>query len=134
MKHERTGRILVVDDQEAWREVLSVILEEDGHQVATAATYQEARSILENEHFDVAVLDIRLVDESPYNIEGIALLREIRDLAYTTKVVILTGYSIEGLQVRALEFGADAFLTKVFGDHGFSVDDFSQLIFDLLQN
>ena len=86
------GKILVVDDWPRWRERLEQILRARGYQVYIAASYVEARRLLCAEHFDVAIVDTRLVDADEHNIDGLLLLREIGWQSPETSLVVLTGY------------------------------------------
>ena len=132
MGSKRTISILVVDDLESWRDLLSAILEGDGHQVVTASTFQEAKTLLEIEQFDVVILDMRLVDDSVYNIQGMALLEEAKRLTPSTKAIILTGYPDPDHRAKALDFyKADGYFEKAPNGQPLDIEKFSQLILDL---
>jgi DNA-binding response OmpR family regulator len=128
------GRILVVDDYSNWRTLLKSILEIDGHQVVTASTHAEAEEKLREGAFDAVILDMRLVDEETYNVQGIALLREIRCQSPFTGAVILTGYPDSLSEYRALSvYGADAYLHKVPDEADFDIEAFSELVAALVR-
>ena len=133
MAKKKCGRILVVDDHRNWRDLLTALLEGDGHEVVTASTFHEGLGLLRAESFDAAILDMRLVDSSVYNIQGMALLGEAKRLQPLIRAVILTGYPDADQRIRALEFyGADYYIEKAPEGVPFEVDSFSRLIFELL--
>jgi two-component system NtrC family response regulator len=133
MAGKKRGHILVVDDHRNWRELLAALLESDGHEVMTAGSFQEGLRLLKAERFDAAILDMRLVDSSVYNIQGMALLREAKRLQPSIKAVILTGYPDPDQETRALHFyGADYYIQKAPEGQPFAVDSFSRLISELL--
>ena len=118
---------MVVDDQQNWRELLRILLEKDGFQVTTAEGFEECKGILQKATFDVVVLDVRLIDQDIFNVEGLALLNEIHMKSPSTKAVILTGYpdSIKN------ETGADAIILKVPHEKTFDKGAFRTLIREL---
>ena len=62
--------ILIVDDEETVRATFADVLAEEGHEVVTASSFSEARSLLREQRFDVALTDLMLPQES-----GLSLLR-----------------------------------------------------------
>ncbi|MFQ5830108.1 MAG: sigma-54-dependent transcriptional regulator [Candidatus Methylomirabilia bacterium] len=100
-------RILVVEDDEALRELLSQALRRWGYHVVAAATGREALAPLKSQLFDVALLDIRMPD-----MDGMELLREIRRHDFGVDVVMMTGYPAVSTAVEALKLGAYDYLTK----------------------
>jgi two-component system NtrC family response regulator len=131
----KCGYILVVDDRKNWRDLLKEILQADGHTVVMASTFDEGRGLLESQHFDVAVFDMRLVDNAVYNIQGMTLLEEAKKLQPSIKAIILTGYPDPDQEARALDFyGADDYLEKAPEGKPFNIERFSRRIFKLLQD
>jgi CheY-like chemotaxis protein len=134
MKPDVIGNILVVDDYENWRSFVKSVLEDDGHHVVTAASHSEAEEKLSIGVFDVVVLDMRLVDDEKYNVQGMALLKMIKAQKPTTGAVILTGYPDPLHEQRALtSYGADAYLHKVPDNTEFDIEDFSRLVSKLVK-
>src|SRR5579859_3167720 len=90
----RQGRILVMDDEEAWREALTEILERKGFRVDTAATLDQAQNLLEENFYHLLVLDLRMDATDQANEDGIQLLKELakRNLTDTTKVIMLSSF------------------------------------------
>jgi DNA-binding response OmpR family regulator len=101
--------ILVVDDEDLVREVVSDYLTRDGYQVISAADAPGARDLLHRYRPDLAVLDIMLPGG-----DGLALVRELRAAGSTLPIILLTARGDEIDRVMGLEFGADDYVTKPF--------------------
>jgi CheY-like chemotaxis protein len=101
--------ILLVEDNPDALETLRVLLELEGHQVATAATGERAITLALENTFSVALIDIGLPD-----VDGYHVAREIRSAPAGKRVVLvaLTGYGRPEDVRRAHESGFDAHLTK----------------------
>lgn len=106
------GHILIVDDQQNWREALSLLLQ-DHHRIQTASSFEEAKQAILEFSFDVAILDVRLVDKDSLNVDGLELARLIKEQRPRTCIVILTGYpkSVRGEILD--EYGVETFMFKV---------------------
>ncbi|MCP4344117.1 MAG: response regulator [Desulfobacterales bacterium] len=129
------GKILVTDDRQNWRELLDDILSGDGHEVETADSLKKATELLKNKTFDIAIIDMRLIDASPYNIDGIKVLKEAKAQQPSIKAVILTGYPDEKQKNKALNFyKADSYCEKAPDGKPFDIDEFSSQIFKLLSS
>jgi len=100
-------RILIVDDNDTIRKTLKAILEDEGYTVDLAATGQEAIQKTEENAYDIALLDIRLPD-----MEGVELLKLIKDNVPKTRKIMLTGYPSMQNAIAALNKDADAYLVK----------------------
>ena len=118
------GKVLIVDDYSDWRDLLSGLLEREGHQVRTAGTLETALArIDENKDLDLIILDIRLVETEDNNEDGMRLLAEIRRRLSFTRVIMVTGYGTMETQRRAFrEFQAFDFFRKA----QFDSDEFRQ--------
>ncbi len=103
------GRLLVVDDNEMNRDMLSRRLTRRGHDVLTAADGQEALAMVERESFDVILLDVMMP-----GITGLDVLRQIRRTHDGTSlpVVMVTAKDASSDVVEALEAGANDYVTK----------------------
>jgi len=100
-------RLLLVDDEDFFRENVGKELTLTGYAVETAGSLEEARRLLRQHTFHVAVLDLRLPDGS-----GLDLLAEIKQQSPMTEVVVLTAYGTIEEGVQAIKQGANDFLTK----------------------
>jgi two-component system KDP operon response regulator KdpE len=103
------SQILVVDDDENLRRVVSDALRNDSHGVRTAAGGQEALSILEDHPIDLVVTDFAMP-----GMDGLALIQHIRSQS-SVPVLVLTVRSEEREKVRLLDAGADDYVVKPFG-------------------
>jgi DNA-binding response OmpR family regulator len=105
---ERATHVLVVDDDEAIRQVIADYLGENDIRVTAVATGAEMQDVLASEVVDLAVLDLRLSGE-----DGMELARRLRQDS-TLPIIIVTGRKEEADRVMGLEFGADDYITKPF--------------------
>jgi len=104
---DKTVRILVVDDDESIRKTMKAILEDEGYLVDLAASGKEAVEKANNETYNLALLDIRLPD-----IEGVELLKLMKDSVPRTRKIMVTGYPSMQNAISALNKNADAYLVK----------------------
>jgi DNA-binding response OmpR family regulator len=99
--------ILAVDDEQNLLELLILALGKRGFKVQTALSGTEALKLLEKESFQLALLDIKM---GPVN--GVQLLKEIKDRRPIIKVIMMTAYPTTETRLQASENGASAYLTK----------------------
>jgi len=104
---DKHARILVVDDDESITNTMKAILEDEGYIVDIAATGKEAIKRTEETAYNVALLDIRLPD-----IEGVELLKLMKDAVPKIRKIMVTGYPSMQNAITALNKNADAYLTK----------------------
>ena len=102
-------RILVADDEESIRWVLSKALKKQGFIVDLAEDGTQARNMAGKHHYDLAVLDIKMP-----GIHGLDLLKEFRTHHPHTLVVIMTAEATMEHAVSAMKHGAYDYLTKPF--------------------
>ena len=100
-------RILVVDDEKDYCEVLKMILENNGYVVETCFNGKEALDILEERSFDVVVSDLNM----PV-MDGFELLKNIKEREYDTEVLILTAFGTIEKAVETMKNGAYSYVTK----------------------
>ncbi|MBU4532705.1 MAG: response regulator transcription factor [Eubacteriales bacterium] len=103
-----TGTILVVDDEQAVRDLARLYLEREGFRVETAADGEEALARVADLRPDLIVLDIMLP-----KMDGWAVCREIRR-ELVTPIIFLSAKGEEYDRILGLELGADDYLTKPF--------------------
>lgn len=101
--------ILVVDDEEALRTVLSSELEGEGYSVASASDGDEAMTLLEEKAFDLVLLDIKMP-----RVDGFEVLRFIKERFPTTKVIMLTGFADLKNAIESKKLGAEDFVSKPY--------------------
>jgi len=103
-------RLLIVDDEEALAKVMARTLRSRGYESDIALTAAQARQLLEANLYALALLDVRLPDESGYG-----LLQELRTTRPDTAVLMISGVDDPELGKAALEHGAFAYLVKPVG-------------------
>lgn len=102
-------RILVVDDEATMRDLLSTAFEDDGYEVVTAESAEEALEILKERSFHVQFLDLQLP-----GMNGLDLCREIRPNNPVAILFAMTGYASVFHLVDCREAGFDDYFVKPF--------------------
>jgi FixJ family two-component response regulator/flagellar biosynthesis/type III secretory pathway protein FliH len=105
----RESAILVVDDEEAIRELLVKLLQSAGHRVRAVGSAREAHAALKESPVSLLITDVKLPDQ-----DGIALLQQACDLDHRLMGLVMTGYGTVDLAVQAMKAGAAEFLMKPF--------------------
>jgi two-component system, NtrC family, nitrogen regulation response regulator GlnG len=103
------GKILVADDEESIRWVLATALTGEGHTVEQAESGGAALQRLNNDHFDLAFVDIKMPD-----LDGLSLLSQAREAGLSTPIVIITAQNTMANAIEAMKRGAYDYLTKPF--------------------
>ena len=111
MSSENPNRILVVDDEESIRTVLTEVLTDDGFSVTQAANGLEALAVLQDVSHPLVITDIKMPEMT-----GIELLKKIRQTIPDTEVIIITSYASLDTAIAALRYGAYDYLFKPFED------------------
>ncbi len=107
----RAGKrhLLVVDDEQSMLDFLSLLLSDEGYEVDTANSVQSARVCLAATNPDLVLCDIMMPDGN-----GLDLLKEIKESAATTSVVMMTAYSSTKAAIEAMKLGAYDYVSKPF--------------------
>ncbi|WP_371373549.1 sigma 54-interacting transcriptional regulator [Sporomusa aerivorans] len=101
--------VMVVDDEDSVRKLLSAVLRREGYQVITAESGEEAIAKFKTEQPDVIIMDIRMP-----NVDGITAFKEIRRLCPNACVILMTAYAAVETAVEAIKLGAFDYLIKPF--------------------
>lgn len=99
--------VLVVDDEQEFRELTAKRLEKRGLKVLSAASGKEALEILEHSHTDVVLLDVKMP-----GMDGIETLRQVRIMKPLVEVVLLTGHASVDSGIEGMKLGAFDYLMK----------------------
>ena len=103
------ARILIVDDEERMRHLLSMMLDRKGYQTRVAADGVEALDLVGQTPFDMVITDIKMP-----RLDGIKLLRKIMEMEIPPPVVFITAYATVESAVEAMRQGAVDYITKPF--------------------
>lgn len=106
---KRTPKVLVVDDDDRIRSLLTDTLSALGYDTLQAKNGEEALTLLETEKLDLVITDIRMP-----KLNGLSLLKNIKKRNPLLPVLIITGYNFTYTKDQAMEGGADGFLAKPF--------------------
>jgi len=103
------GRILVVDDEDIVRTSCSRTLSPEGYELRLAKNGVEGLKMASEERFDLVLTDLKMPD-----MDGIEVLRIIKEKWPETAVIIVTGYQTVDTAVKAIKLGAYDYIEKPF--------------------
>jgi DNA-binding NtrC family response regulator len=115
--------ILVVDDDDVAREMLTEALRREGYSVVPAESGEEALEILEEESLELVITDVRMSGMS-----GIELLKSIKEQRPDTLVIVVTAFGNSAVTIDAISAGAFDFISKPF-----KVDKIRRVVENALQ-
>ncbi len=111
--NKHPDRVLLVEDEPSWQELLSEMVVDMGFAPRRADSYAQAIAALDEGGYALALLDVSLVEAEHGNQDGLRVLEQFRLRYPHTPAIILTGYATVDLAVKALaELRADDFLRK----------------------
>lgn len=102
-------KILVADDEQSMREFLDIMLKKEGYKVSLASNGEEVAKMVENDLFDLVLLDIRMP-----KLDGISALKKIKANTPETIVIMITAYASADTAIKAMKEGAYDYITKPF--------------------
>jgi len=105
------ARILVVDDEEGMRDLLSIMLLNDGHRAETAESVAEADRLLRGNSFDLVITDLRMGKDTT---AGMAILEKVRELDGGVPTIMITAYGSVDTAIEAMKKGAIDYIQKPF--------------------
>ncbi len=113
---KRKIRILVVDDEESMRDSLSEWLREDGYEVESVESGEQAIEKVKKSKWTAALVDLKMP-----GIDGIETMREIRKLDKELPIIIITAYATVDTAVTAMKEGAYDYIVKPFNPEEISM-------------
>jgi DNA-binding NtrC family response regulator len=113
-----SGRILIIEDRDSLRKLMSEALRQQSYDVEAAATGEDGINSVQSKSFDLVLTDLKLPGAS-----GLDVLRASRAAQPATPVVVLTAYGNVATAVEAMKFGAADFLEKPV-----EIDDLYRLV------
>ncbi len=102
-------RVLIVDDEENMRHMLSVILSKEGYEVDIAGDGKEAVDKMESSAFDFILADIRMP-----RVDGISMLKELTKRGMYPTVIMMSAYGTADTALQTMKLGAYDYITKPF--------------------
>jgi len=105
------NRILIVDDEQSMRELLSILLRKEGYEVVTAENGANALKAVQREIFDLVITDLKMPQ-----LDGMALLTAVKDVSPDTIVIIITAFGTTEGAERARDLGAYDYIGKPFNN------------------
>jgi response regulator RpfG family c-di-GMP phosphodiesterase len=100
-------RLLVVDDDQAVRQIVAEILTDEGYEPSTAASAEDAVALMRTQPFPLVITDVKMPGA-----DGLSFLRQLRAEFPHSAVIMMTGYGQVESAVEALKWGAVDYLTK----------------------
>jgi two-component system, NtrC family, response regulator HydG len=101
------AKILIIDDDVTFGLMLKKLLEKHGYKVTSVFSPLEARKIIDKNNFDVVFTDLRMPD-----ISGMELIRQIKNKASRTQIIMMTGYADISTAIESIKKGAFNYIPK----------------------
>jgi two-component system response regulator AtoC len=102
-------RILIIDDEENFRYMLSVILKKEGYGVETASNGEEGLQMIALSSFDQILCDIRMPQ-----MDGLQFLREAQKIGLEATIIMMSAYGTVDIAIEAMKLGAYDYISKPF--------------------
>ena len=106
---EHKGRILIVEDEKSMREVLKILLEEEGYDTTSAADGLQAIEKIQQDIFDLVITDIKMP-----RADGFEVLRKVREISPSSIVIMITAFGTTESTIEAMKLGAYDYIHKPF--------------------
>ncbi len=106
---EHKSKILVIEDEKNMREILKMLLEEEGYDVSVAGDGNEGLDWLNRDIFDLVITDIKMP-----GVDGFHILKKAQEVSPETLVIMITAFGTTESAVEAMKFGAYDYIHKPF--------------------
>ncbi len=106
-KGRRFNRLLLIDDEPGIRRMMSLDLEADGYEVLTAEDGYAGLDVFDQSRPDVVLTDIKMP-----GLDGLDVLRQIKEVSPETEVIVITGHGDMDTAIKSLQLEASDFITK----------------------
>ncbi len=110
------NKILIVDDEEIIVRLLSMSLRSDGYETVTAYNGEQGLEVFQSESPDIVVTDIKMP-----GMDGLELLKKIKEIDSEKEVIIVTGHGDIDSTITALQYGASDFINKPVRDEALAI-------------
>ena len=122
--HKGSGNILIVDDEELIREMFIQMLDELGYATATCNNGEEALEYYRDHHKDI---DLVIIDLMMPRLSGYDCIKGLKNINSNVKVIISSGYSVDGGVSRIIKEGALGFIKKPF-----DINELSEVVYEAI--
>ncbi|NOX79894.1 MAG: sigma-54-dependent Fis family transcriptional regulator [Deltaproteobacteria bacterium] len=102
-------QLLIIDDEDNMRHMLSSLLSRHGYQIENAADGLEGIALLRKKEFEFVLCDIRMP-----RMDGMAFLREARDIEHSATIIMMSAYGTVDAAIKAMKLGAYDYISKPF--------------------
>lgn len=103
------AKILVVDDEQKVRHLLTMILENSGHEIENAEDGFQAFAMVQEKHFDILITDIKMP-----GLDGVELIKKVKKAQIPCPVIVITAFATVSSAVETMRAGASDYITKPF--------------------
>ncbi|CAN5125340.1 sigma-54 dependent transcriptional regulator [soil metagenome] len=103
------ANVIIVDDEQSYRQLLTLVFEDEGYSIRTAMNGRQALALLEEEPADIIISDVKMPD-----MDGIEMLRAVRETLPDVGVILMTAFASVETAREAFKLGADDFIQKPF--------------------
>ena len=110
------SKILIVDDEELIVKLLSMSLRSDGYETLSAYSGQQGLAVFKSESPDIVITDIKMP-----GMDGLELLKNIKEIDPEKEVIIVTGHGDIDSTITALQYGASDFINKPVRDDALAI-------------
>jgi DNA-binding NtrC family response regulator len=110
------SKILLIDDEAGIRNLLSISLKSDGYDVITAENGKRGIELFEQEAPSIVLTDMKMP-----GMDGLDVLRQIKQISPETEVIVITGHGDMEVTIKALQLEASDFITKPVSDKALSI-------------
>ncbi len=108
-KTEQTASLLVIDDEENMRHMLSAMLSRNGYEVDTAPDGRAGIALLTDRHFDFILCDLKMP-----GMDGMAFLSHARNIEHAATIIMMSAFGSINLALDAMKLGAYDYISKPF--------------------
>ncbi|MCA9738725.1 MAG: sigma-54-dependent Fis family transcriptional regulator, partial [Gemmatimonadetes bacterium] len=115
-QEDLVAQLLIIDDHDSMREGLELLLRRRGHRTVSAESGQRGLELLAEIGADLVITDLKMAQ-----VDGIEVLRRIKERHAGTDVLVMTGYGTVENAVEAMKLGAVDFISKPFSSEEFGV-------------
>jgi two-component system response regulator PilR (NtrC family) len=106
---ENKGRILIVEDEQSMREVLKILLEDEGYETLSASDGQDGIRRIQEDIFDIVITDIKMPGAG-----GFEVLKKVKEISPTSIVIMITAFGTTESTIEAMKLGAYDYIHKPF--------------------